>query len=572
MKQFLFASALLLLTILPARSQSFLRQYQGVSGPGAGHIRPTTDGGYLLSGSYALESGFAGMLVLKVDGNFQPVWSRVLQSTADHLDYGIDAIETSDGGVLVLGAYDTEIWKAPLLAKLDYCLVKLDNQGQIQWAKRYGSSRTDLPYELSQMADGSYLVSGYSSQGTSGLGNPQPWLIRVDGNGTLLWSHLQTNFTFNIATALLAHPSFQMKAIPTADGGLFYAISSGEWGYLVKWNSQGQIQWQRQLPMGGGIMGGDAQALWGVAAAGGFFADVEELPNGNLALLGNVFYFIALGNGQNGGGVYIPVAFVSTIDPNGAVINAQAFYHPTGQEGNLTDLYASDLTVLSNGHLLVGGAIGGYKAFLAELDPAVTGLDQAAVWARGFSSVAVAGYPYDYDIPRLSLSHQGDYLLWFDNLKLKQIDASQPENDPCSHDVQVISFPFAPQTQQAQISADSLTLEQPVAFTSVALTVTDTLLCESAATSLFQPGEQAQLRLYPNPASDQVWIQLPGTLTASASLEMFDMQGKLIKSERIEAGGSGEIALSLTFLQPGMYLIRLSQGSGVYSGKLLVRP
>ncbi len=557
---------------IPGFSQHVEKRFIGVSDPTAGHIRRTPDGGYLLSGTYGVKGANAGMLVMKTDGNFQEQWTNVLQSSNGHLDYGIDAIATADGGYLVLGAYDTEIWKAPLLAKLDYCLVKLDAQGEVDWAKRYGASRTDLPYELVETNDGGYLVSGYSSQGSDLLGNPQPFLLKVNANGDLLWSRLQRNFSFNIAMALLARPSFQMKAIETQDGGVFYGISAGEWAYLVKMSANGSILWQSQLPMGGGIMGGDAQALWGVAAAGGFIADIKELPNGDLALLGNVFYFIAIGNGQTGGSVYIPVAYLCRITATGQVVHAQAFFHPTGQSDNVTDLYASALELLPNGHYLIGGAIGGYKGFLMELDASAP-LNQASVWARGVGSLDVEGFPYDYDVPHLTLSHTGDYVLWYDRLKLQQIAAADPTSSLCTHSLQVQSFPFSPQVQAANVTLDSIMQVNTVAYQSISLSVSDTVLCSDGATDLEEEflQEALALQVYPNPASNQLFVRLPESATGVMHISILDLSGRVLQSELIR-GVAGEASpVLLRDLTPGLYLVRGQMGAQVMTTKLVIQ-
>lgn len=564
---------LAIILLLPGylTAQNLLKQFQGIGDPTAGHVRKTSDGGYILSGTFGIGGTYAGMLVMKTDGDFQEEWSQVLQSSDDHLDYGIDAIETADGGYLVLGAYDTEIWKSPILSKLDYCLIKLDSQGQIVWAKRYGGGRTDLPYELSETADGNYIVTGYSSQGSSGLGNPQPFLLKVDPSGTIIWSRLQRAFTFNIATALLAHPSFQMKSIQTADGGTFYGISGGELAWFIKMDSNGDILWQYKAPMGGGVMGGDAQALWGVAAAGGFFSDVEELPNGDIAMLGNVFYFIAIGNGQNGGSIYIPVAFILRISSTGQVKYAQAFFHPTGQSGNVTDLYGSDLEVLPNGNFLVGGAIGGYKAFFLEIDPSVSTIDNAKVWARGFGGLNPAGFPYDYDIPNITIGHDGNYLMWFDNLKLKQLSATDPLGDSCSHNLTINSFPFTPQFQAGTATIDSIMQEQAVAYQSSPRTTTDTLLCAAQTTSVFNHIEAKTLQVFPNPATDILNITIPGNQPEAMTISLMDLNGRTIRREQSHAQPGSNVTISLLDLAEGMYILKVEKGQELYTNKILVR-
>jgi hypothetical protein len=497
------------------------------------------------------------MCVVKLDGQFQVQWSKVLQSSDGHLDYAIDAVPTPDGGFALLGAYDTQPWSSPVLAKLDYALLKFDAQGALQWAKRYGGSRTDLPYALHITPDSGFLLSGYTSQGTDLLGNPNPLILKLDAAGNVIWSAWQRNFTYNLAFALLAHPSFQMKAIPTQDGGYFYAISSGEWGYFVKLDAAGGIVWQQQCPMGGAIMGGEAQSLWGAAATGGFIADIEELPNGDLAVLGNVFYLILIGQGQNGGGIYIPVAFIARMSAAGQVQQASAFFYLNGQPGNATNLYASDFAALPNGRFLVTGSIGGSQVFMMEYDPSLTGLNQSSLWCRTYGYMNAAGYPYDYDVPTLALSHQGDYLSLYDNFFLHTIDHTAPTADACSYPLQVSSFPFNPALSAASVTLDPLNASASAAFQSQPLAVADTALCAGTAQSRQDDLRALALRVYPNPASEEVQIEAPFAAPAYAELRLLDAAGRCLRQETRLVQPGVPLRLRVAGLPPGWYLVRI---------------
>ncbi|GAB4413867.1 MAG: hypothetical protein OHK0039_21210 [Bacteroidia bacterium] len=570
------SSFVLLLSLLlsQAVAQPFDRQFVGIGDPAAGHVRQTPDGGYLLSGSYGQGSQAAGICVIKTDAFFQVEWSKIYQSSDNHLDYGIDAIATPDGGYAVLGTYDTEPWNAPLLAKLDYVLLKLDATGAVQWARRYGGSRSDLPFELALTADGGFLLSGYSSQGTDALGIPKPFILRTDANGQVLSSTLQTNFAFNLVVALLARPSFQMKAIETRDGGTVYALSSGEWGYFVKLNADGSIRWQRQIPMGGSALGGEADALWGVAATGGFVADIDELDNGDLVLLSNVFYFIAIGNGQSGGGVYIPVAAITRTDSLGQVRHASAFFHTTGQEGNLTDLFATDLAPLPNGNFLVCGSIGGWQVFLMEYDPSIAAFDQGSQWCRGFGWMNVSGYPYDYDIPRLGFTHNGDYLAFYDALRLHRIPADNPAADTCSRPLTIQSFPFAPAFQTANVSLATITTSAAVSYTAQDVAVSDTFRCESQGIAQAIGPRQAQpgLHLFPHPAQDRVSLTSPFGQPKAARIVLLDMQGRAVRQQQATLLPSTATDLDLHGLAAGLYFVQVRSDQAVFSGICRIAP
>ncbi|MFZ4707462.1 MAG: T9SS type A sorting domain-containing protein, partial [Bacteroidales bacterium] len=101
-------------------------------------------------------------------------------------------------------------------------------------------------------------------------------------------------------------------------------------------------------------------------------------------------------------------------------------------------------------------------------------------------------------------------------------------------------------------------------------------------------GELQPLKLYPNPASDYVSIELPeyavtidknGVLTESryrpikgeCDLEVYDINGKRIYSETLEAAGRNHVIITSGW-GSGIYLVELEQkGVRIASAKLVKR-
>src|ERR1700683_490492 len=95
-------------------------------------------------------------------------------------DYGSFIITTSDGGNLLIG-YTNSFGNGGN----DGYLVKLNNQGVIQWSKAYGGPNDDEFAIGIQTSDGGYLLGGY----TTSYGDPaDAWLVKIDANGNLQWS------------------------------------------------------------------------------------------------------------------------------------------------------------------------------------------------------------------------------------------------------------------------------------------------------------------------------------------------------------------------------------------------
>lgn len=74
-----------------------------------------------------------------------------------------------------------------------------------------------------------------------------------------------------------------------------------------------------------------------------------------------------------------------------------------------------------------------------------------------------------------------------------------------------------------------------------------------------------QLDVYPNPATDRVYVALSDH--QAAFYQLIDLQGRVVRNGNMVAGDS----ISLAGVTAGLYQLRLSSGSAVYHSKLLVR-
>jgi hypothetical protein len=72
-------------------------------------------------------------------------------------------------------------------------------------------------------------------------------------------------------------------------------------------------------------------------------------------------------------------------------------------------------------------------------------------------------------------------------------------------------------------------------------------------------GDPVQVNIYPNPTSDIINIQFETATDKEISLFLLDAQGKLVKSEVIEASVLNR-ELNLQSLPAGVYYLRLTKG------------
>lgn len=139
-------------------------------------VLQTSDGGYIVVGSRAY---ILSIIKTDVDGNIQ--WSKSYYEDGG-ISYGPGYCiqQTTDGNyVLVCESFPPEFaW-----------LMKLDTEGNILWAKKFGSEKQFyLPYSMQQTTDQGYIIVGaMESEETLEF---DAWLIKTDENGDTLWSRI----------------------------------------------------------------------------------------------------------------------------------------------------------------------------------------------------------------------------------------------------------------------------------------------------------------------------------------------------------------------------------------------
>ena len=243
--------------------------------------QPTSDGGYILTGTTDFRNMGYDMSLVKVDASGKEVWRNAYGG--NYNDFGSMVLQTPDGGYVVAGSmqnYSTGYSEAslikassagewllqnvygnssdswanalsptndggyvlaggkydPALGDCDAYLVKTNASGYEQWEYRYGGNKDDWANSVLQTADGGYLlVGGTYSDGT---GNCDVYVKKVSSNGASQWGYYYYTDSSVWGNSVL----------PTADGG--YIITGGARYnksetkiFLIKIDGSGNILW-----------------------------------------------------------------------------------------------------------------------------------------------------------------------------------------------------------------------------------------------------------------------------------------------------------------------------------------
>ncbi len=236
-------------------------------------VLQTSDGGYLIGGNSDSENsgnkteGFIGdiglndLWIMKIDSLGVEQWQNTI-GTDEH-DYLTTLVELPDGyligsdsrgGIYGDKTIDTHGWN-------DYWILKLDLLGNIVWQKSIGGGGGDMLHDIEPMADGGFLLAGYSQSDISGDKSEDNlsidyltsdiWLVKINSAGDVLWDN----------TIGGGYEDAMLDALPTADGGFIIAgYSSSSIGFdkaentngfkdywVFKVDSTGEMQWQNTI-------------------------------------------------------------------------------------------------------------------------------------------------------------------------------------------------------------------------------------------------------------------------------------------------------------------------------------
>lgn len=550
----------------------------------ASSILETSDGGFLLVGSIGnnIDARQGDIAIIKTDARYELQWQQkyfsiyssgsngITCSPQAHLEYAAEAIEVSDGYVIV-GSHDRKdglLCAGPnthLLGDFDVMVTKIDKQGTLLWSKTYGQSQVQMATGIIATRDGGFLISGFANTGAV-LSPARPWFLKLNKEGIVEWSQMQTSFAFQGVAALVGVGAWKFPILELQNGGFMYLASSGDASYLVKLNVNGNMIWSKKFNHGAFTGHLNSNPDWGIGAASyAFFHSLIEKPNGNLVMLGNLYFALAVVINPNDPlGAFFAIGGMAEMDSTGTVQKASIFAHPTGHGGTIFDMITTDFELLPNGNYLIGGLKEG-RSFLLEYDFSATQINTHGQWARQFGPYTFSAAPYGLDLPSFSLKN-GRAALFYDNFKLAVTDLNAMP-DSCGlnwapiQSLEVNPFNLVDVSSNMMFNntlglRDSLSLRQaPIDSFQVVYE------CNSTSLSVEDEDFENKAVLYPNPLpGNQCFLQFETQKGGQFLCEVNDLYGRRILAKKIMTV-PGENKIMLAFpqgLSAGQYVLRLS--------------
>ncbi len=199
----------------------------------ANSIQQTTDGGYIVAG-WTKSFGSGGEDVYILKLNSNGQLEWQKTFGGKDDDVANSIQQTTDGGYIVAG------WtKSFGSGGEDAYILKLNSNGQLEWQKTFGGKDDDVANSIQQTTDGGYIVAGWTA--SFGSGWKDAYILKLNSNGQLEWQKTFGEINNDVANSIQQ----------TTDGGYIVAGWTASFGsgwqdiYILKLNSKGEVEWQK---------------------------------------------------------------------------------------------------------------------------------------------------------------------------------------------------------------------------------------------------------------------------------------------------------------------------------------
>ena len=148
--------------------------------------------------------------VVKLDSKGEIEWDKTIGGK--YYDELKSIEQTKDDG-FILGGYSNSPESGDKSQKNfglgDYWIVKLDKEGTIEWQETLGGDKDDNLFALTQTNDGGYIAGGNSNSGAtnskskSNKNGTDFWVVKLNENGSIQWQETYNYGKYDVLTSIV---------------------------------------------------------------------------------------------------------------------------------------------------------------------------------------------------------------------------------------------------------------------------------------------------------------------------------------------------------------------------------
>ena len=80
----------------------------------------------------------------------------------------------------------------------------------------------------------------------------------------------------------------------------------------------------------------------------------------------------------------------------------------------------------------------------------------------------------------------------------------------------------------------------------------------------------SEYHIYPNPATERVFIDFHNIINHNILVRINDLYGRVVYQGQKKADTGQSVQIDVTDFEPGIYFFRIENGSKIYKGKFIV--
>jgi hypothetical protein len=345
------------------------------------------DGGYIVCGHTSTNNSDYYILKLADDGVLQ--WFKTYGEL--NIEHASGMITTPDSCYLIVGYTNSNT----ATGDYDISVMKIDQQGQRRWSKMLGGTDWDFGRSITNDGNGNYIIAGSTYNGMSNT--LDAIVMKVDSGGNLIWQKI-----FNTPS------DDELYSVCLTDNGEFIAAGNTNDGFsgskdviAIKFDAAGDSVFYKQY---GSELDEDAFNIInqsGRYMISGSNSDSQGLNNFSIRIndAGDSLNSVVLANSAD--------EITTSVDHNG--INYWITGYTSSFGGGKKDAFISKVDSLGNN--IIGTTFGGAENEIANAIMATT--DGGAI-AVGSSSSYGPGTQSLYIIKIDSALHSGSLIIGID--------------------------------------------------------------------------------------------------------------------------------------------------------------
>ena len=239
------------------------KTYGGKGYDGAAAITATPDGGYILAGYASSSDGdvtshlnfelnFYDVWLVKVDASGNKVWEHSYGGQGDDLATSIHA---APGGGYYVGGY-TQSNNGDFTGARgadDAFLMKISEDGTLNWSNRYGGARADATQSIDVDIDGNLVLSvttySIDGDGEGNHGGSDLLILKTDPSGNVLWKSIFGGSSNDFAQSAISNPDGTMLLVGwglSRDQDFATGYGAND-AWVIRLDGQGHATWKKNF-------------------------------------------------------------------------------------------------------------------------------------------------------------------------------------------------------------------------------------------------------------------------------------------------------------------------------------